>query len=231
MPIINMVYKKKWRWKPWANTIAWYKFEWDAKDYSWNWYDLTANWNVSYTTLNWRQVVYMQGSSSWNSTKLQSANFARSATIPSTYSIWCRTNTTSGSYPNQYILFQSVQNASPRNRQWIMTARWNGDYRIWLTSNSWLDTWIYPYKWDNTFHHIVATIDTSTSKLYVDGVNVYTWSWTSSISYTNWINVWSNDNTYYWFNGYIWDAILESKIWSAEDVSNYYNSTKSNYGL
>lgn len=231
MPIINMVYKKKKWWKPWANTIAYYKFEWDAKDYSWNWHDLTASWNVSYTTLNWRQVVYMQGSSSWNSTKLVTATFTTSANVPATFSIWCRTNANGWSIPNGYQLLIYYLQSSPYYRQWIYTS-WgnNRDYKIGTNQNL-QSTWVYPDIWDNTFHLVTATFTTSNMKLYIDWTLKYTWTWTSALSY-NWkILVWSNDDSYYWFNWYIWDTIIENIAWDDAAIANYYNQTKANYWL
>jgi len=54
MPIINMVYKKKKGWKPWANTIAYYKFDWNLNDSSGNNHNFSGtNMTVTYWTLSW----------------------------------------------------------------------------------------------------------------------------------------------------------------------------------
>lgn len=217
---------------PWVNTIAYYPFKWDSKDYSGNWHDLTKSGSVSYVTLNWRQVVYMQWKWSSNTTKLVSSSFSRTISAE-TYSIWCRTNAnaTSGSYINAYCLFQFYQNTSPYNRQWIFTSRWNNrNYHI----NYWVslqDTWIIPDIWDDTFHLITVTTSQSAVKLYVDWELKYTWTGWSPISCSWKIYVGSNYDSYYWFNGYIWDTILEDKEWTAKEISDYYNQTKSEYWI
>lgn len=227
---VQKIYLGEKEREPWVNTIAYYPFKWDSKDYSGNWHDLTKSGSVSYVTLNWRQVVYMQWKWSSNTTKLISSSFSRNISSE-TYSIWCRTNATAGSYANAYCLFQFYQNASPYNRQWIFTSRWNNrNYKI----NYWVslqETWISPDIWDDTFHLITATTSQSAIKLYVDWELKYTWAGWSPISCSWKIYVWSNDDSYYWFNGYIWDTILEDKEWTAKEISNYYNQTKSEYWI
>ena len=43
------------------NRLVWYKLNWDLKDSSWNWYDLTNAWSTTFTTLSsWKQVLNIQ---------------------------------------------------------------------------------------------------------------------------------------------------------------------------
>ena len=43
-------------WKPWANTLAYYKFEWNLNDSSGNGRNASIlNWSASYQTVGWQQ--------------------------------------------------------------------------------------------------------------------------------------------------------------------------------
>ena len=216
--------------KPNENTLAYYKFEWNANDYSWNGLNLSSYWNVSYTTLNWKQVVHVQWSSTGNSTKLISWTITKS-TIPSTFAIWVQTNSTSWQYANKYSLINFFATNPQFSRLWIGTLQWNQSwkYKIWKWFENMDETWVSPYINDWKFHLLVATISSTECNLYVDWTKVYTWNWTTNWTFTWNFIVWWNDDNYYWFNWYIWETIWEDVIWDNDFQQKYYNKTKSQY--
>lgn len=65
MPIINMVYKKKKWWKPWANTLAYYPLTSDLVDKMWN-TTLPITWtkqSVGYLFNVWDENGYISNTS------------------------------------------------------------------------------------------------------------------------------------------------------------------------
>ena len=223
MPIINMVYKKKkWKWKPWANTLIYYPLNWNANDLSWNGKNGTASnitwdswWDGGCAYFNWNSYINIP---------------ALTNTTTRTYSFWVKCASNAGGD------FLFTWDNSDKNLT-FMASSWKINTQIW---KSWIwspTRWITnnysnATVWDNTWHHIVVTINSNVYTTYIDGVqdNSCTWSyWTTPISVNKmWMHPnWSSDK----YTGYIDNVIIESRCWSADDVSNYYNRSKSNYWL
>jgi hypothetical protein len=86
--------------------------------------------------------------------------------------------------------------------------------------------------------NIVLVLDSTWNKIYKDGV-LQTLSYvrgnssshlTSSYSFTK-ILLWRQNS---WTNYFQWNlsnCILEDRVWTAEEISDYYNSTKANYWI
>ena len=235
MTIFNSVYKSFTPVQPrtpWADTIAYYKFEWDADDYSWNWNDLTASGNVSYVTLNWKQVVYFQWANSNSTTRLETSDITLNSS-PQTYSIRCRTNSNWSWSPYWWFLIQTFQ-VSPRIRNWIWNANLSSyvNYRLYKwADNQREQTSVVPDRWDDTFHHIAITISPTECCFYRDWVKEWTFTWLSNSSYTAPIYVWCNDDTNYAFNWYIGETIIESKERTDQEILDYFNQTKADYWI
>ena len=68
MPIINIVYEEHKWWKPWANTIAYYKFDWNLNDSSGNNRNLSMyTGSFSYWTLSsWQPYCQLNTSATTN---------------------------------------------------------------------------------------------------------------------------------------------------------------------
>ena len=94
--------------------------------------------------------------------------------------------------------------------------------------------------WINQWIHLVATVTTSASKFYINGSlvqssNWYTkpwWNWSRSYDNTQWVfcsrDVWNFSKALNWNAR---ELIMEQVEWSAVDVDNYYNRSKSKFWL
>lgn len=226
MPIINMVYKKKKGWKPWANTIAYYKFDWNLNDSSGNGHNWTwSAWTAQYATLSsWKKVAQL----SWQLNRITTTfNWT-----PATVSLWvCKNsdlwgdprptwwkqilwqNSSDGGYPwyyfrlspnpnEMYTIYQSGTNS-------ITTSRdFNNVWMHLLATNNWWDTYFYinwEYQWKLTWNITK---------------NTNLWMWCAPYDWSPRVFVW-----------YIGDVILEDKARTAQEVVDYYNQTKANYWL
>ena len=220
-------------WQPGANTLAYYPLNWDTNDYSLGGKNLTSSGNVSFVNIGiGKQVAYMQWNSSWNSTKLYSSSFS-SETLPLTLSIWEKLNATTGSFPNKLHLLQ-LTSASPYSRISIWNAIYdnlNRNWKLFAPDDIKYITNEPTDYWDGNWHHLVATFTTTQSCLYKDWQLVYTWNWWTNSTKNLTIYIGSNDDDNYWINGYVGDAIIERWTRSLQDVQDYYNLTKSLYGI
>ena len=225
MPIINMVYKKKKWWKPWANTIAYYPLKADFNDASWNNKNLTNTWSPSITTYWW---VACASYSSWNNYSYYNGSIWATATAR-TISVWL-----------------NIPTALDAWIWWIATSNNYWKWWLWFTEKSWQiwvsdfwagqDRFAYPSWWFN----IIAAQEWSTIKAYLNWtlVKTYTnqdttWSWATAPNILKiWWKPWSNggwaDSNFAW---YVSEFILENKTRTADEATKYYNSTKSNYWL
>ena len=227
MPIINMVYKKKKWWKPWSNTIAYYKFDWNTNDYSWNWYNFTTiQWTAEYNTVN---------------TNKQAAHFLWTWIRASNWFAY-RSNSWSPSSWNMTISFWYKCLGSTWTTQEILCNR---DFH-WYT---WM-CMLWPDK-EYRFHGSAQerTWHILTEWTWTQIVNVVNWG--NCYVYINWNLVYSDSYSYgsgsqslciWWVVRDVgtveeparWDlseVIIESTPRTAQEVADYYNSTKSNYWL
>ena len=89
------------------------------------------------------------------------------------------------------------------------------------------------YSWTiGNWYHVVGTQEGSTVKMYVN----WTLIWTKtrpSYSTPNWWRLWAQFTAAAAakYVGYISNAILENKVWTAQEILDYYNQTKANYWL
>lgn len=213
---------KDYEWTPWENTLLWYQLNWNTNDSSWNW----NNWTASNITWN-----------SWWDWWCAYFNWNSYISVPS---LWTKSNIT--------ISFR--MNSTENITEWwdfiiIEGSVWGSNNAITLytgTKRLALQTWITWHRVDQystvnicdwTWHYITVTATWSTAIWYID--------WVKNITNTNsyytlppltsirmWMHLWWSANKYTW---YIDNMIIESRLRNSEEVSDYYNSTKSLYGI
>lgn len=232
-------YKIKFWWWGWwtpdpSRTIFYYDFEDSSdrlKDTSWNNNNATWSGDITYTEVWWQYVALANpygriivNTAVWGS--IWTWDFAISFwmyfispgwTTPMIF--WISSNDYPYAWPN---IFFDVG--------WKILYRMNAtDQQYWTASTSSLYSW---------WHHIVMTRNNWEVICYCDG-NVDA-SWTDTIStfptqtnQTWWIIGRASWSWQHWNNAWaMWDKfILEKVWWSATDVTNYYNSTKSIYWI
>lgn len=218
MPIINMVYKKKKWWKPWANTIAYYPLTENANDYSgngyngtaWSWVSFTNMWTLKYASFNWTSNWKISLPWFWTPSALTTSIWVKT-TVTWTWKIFWGLNSPS----NNANLYFSIENWN------IALTMWNGssDNRVtWSTIN------------DGNWHNVIWVFWGWELKIYVDGTYISNTSTSvSALNNNNWAIGW-------WvsWNGIVCslsENIIENVQWTAQEVANYYNQTKANYWL
>ena len=209
-------------WQPWANTV-WYRpltsvTEWT--DQSWNGYDLSGSYRT-FGTYGWVDCVYVSG---WSNSDARLYNSSIPIGTNRTASIW---------------FYSTTSNIA----QWVICT-WH-DY-----INSIIWSWIYssnlPYVTDwkthdelwtwnilNAWHLMTVTYDGTTAILYIDGTENTRYNYTrtsdtaiafSHKTYYDWGSQYSER-----FEWYLSEAIYEDKTWTQQEVSDYFDLTKSAY--
>jgi hypothetical protein len=216
MAIFNTVYGGEKKWKPWANTIAYYPLNstTTVNDMSGNNRNLTNNW-ATFGTYQWISCVY------WN------ANMQR-LTTPSlgqvkTISFWTNWSWVEASTWSLYSVLFSW------NKVWtLLYFNSQSKMRLYDTTTD-LDTTTYK---TNQWYHITVVYD-NIAKMYINWVLDLQWTntpvlWTDLIYLFRFYWTWT---TLDWYSWWMSELILENKARTAQEVLNYYNLTKSNYGL
>lgn len=226
MTIFNMAYLKKsgwwWGWKPWANTIAYYPLETNGNEASWkSWLDITATWitfSNNVAVLNWNQRATVN-SIAWYKT----------------ICFWFKkTNNYNGMVISRWDTSWYIQlRTNGFSAWWSWWWNFNNDYTAWWStpsnvwrlcvitqtaaSNSWASSWSMKF-YLSDFWWVSWARQYDTTNHYLNwSVTSIGWSWNTSSPYA-----------------LIWEMsklIFESTERTAEEISNYYNLTKSNYGL
>lgn len=205
----------QWWWTPWANTYLYRPLVSDANDTSGN----NRNWTIN-------------GSLTWNNWAVFNAN----AQISTWLSIM----------PSNFTISIWVNKASAGSEDTLF-ARWGGwdRYRFWMYFNSSKNLYVYQCTAYNdgrwvlvgnygygTWKNVVFTRSSGNEiKVYVDGsyvVNADYAYWTDGTWY---LGIWWWTDSQGNFHWTLKDFIIENVVWSASDVSNYYNQTKWDYWI
>ena len=216
MAIFNTVYGGEWKWHPWSNTIAYYSFndQWAdgyVKNMYWNLPNLSDWTQPTYSLVSWSNYC---GVSSWSSRPRKSITIDTSD-----YTVMYWFNVTDINQSQRFISSFSTT----REYGFLYWDKhikcWNGGSIVDGISSPVADRW---YHWAMVF-------EWNTAKFYIDGNLITTYStdhwnsWTFVLFGASWDS-----------NNFIWkidDCIIENKVWTADDITAYYNKTKSNYWL
>ena len=203
-----------WR-QPWANTIAYYPLTNDFNDYSWNGNNLTGYNSATIWTLSGMTCLDLTANSSyisWTVSNIPQGNQAR------TNMFWVKWNNI-WNYPVYWYGSSG-------------SGRWDTVY-----SNSNI-TWsqyggaVYSDVYEDISNRIHVAITTSGNSivLYVNWAIQKSGSLTVNTNGTTLYlgkNPW--DNAY--LNWYISQFIIEDKVRTAQEISDYYDQTKSLYWI
>lgn len=194
---------QEYSWTPWADTLVYYKFATDLNDYSWN------NLNLSSSSVTFSNNK-MTNTSNVNWTPI--LNWHQWAFTVSCWTTWTWTN---------------IGDRDSWGFQWFIRATWwSSDW--WgnaIIANSWRRAWNQTAAWSSSdFVHLVMVYNGSLLVCYLNGVKTGT---TTSVSW----NIKGTASQFQIATGTWGEFIIEWKAWTAQEISDHYNWTKSNYGL
>jgi hypothetical protein len=197
------------QWTPWANTIAYWKFENNLNDSSGNGNNLTAmSSSYSYATwvsgdccsTTWWFWAWTQLTDSifaWNFTLMF---FIKLSNVPSIIRMmWCTWDYTNIQYES-----------------WLWGLQWFNHVSSWRTSWYWNPT-------ANTWQHIAITWDGTSYTAYLDWA---TMTKTQQGTVSQWWDdfyLFSNNSSVsvQWIEGCLDEVIIEDKIWTQQKIQDY----------
>lgn len=214
------------KWKPWANTLAYYDFENDS------WTTL-KNWASSWTTYD---GTFLSTPSYWTTTAWKKYficnknNYATTPAVPFNYgnvtiNLWMDNL---GDSADWFVFWTWWRSYSAPNV--VIIDIWaSGTMALWNSSteyNFWRPLW---------WHLMTFTGDGSNSKYYIDWTLIQTKSYSTSTTNSYQIWIWTiyeqKSQSTRWFWGYFWAVMIEGKVWTVQEIQDYYDLTKSNYWL
>jgi hypothetical protein len=206
---LKNAYIGEYWWHPWANTIAYYPFKNDILDETWN---TSLSWSWTKDTI-WYTFSTNNSISNASSTKF--------------VSYWFKLNSYSGNWSSLWhisslweLCYWVSQTRSYSWMVWSIGFFKNSSWSSYSYKNVWIDT--------NQWHHIAYWYDGNNIVWYFDGIEYTIWSWYYNFgSDVILLRLWNDWATNVTFS----DVILENAARTAQEIANYYNQTKSNYGL
>ena len=216
-----------WWWTPWVNTYWYYTFD-DQNanqitDFSWNNRNLTWWTMPSYTIVSWTNYAgNYTNISSWAAPSVSFSTLGWIFTIL----VWVKPTASSQSYVN--CIYWS---SGSSNHQISIIWNYNSG------QIEYYDAGVGPAKRTaimsgvstNTWHLVSYTYNNWAVQAYADGVvgNSIT-GYTSNYAKTFRLG---SSNQWDRFKWQIWECIVENKIRTAQEESDYYNQTKWNYWI
>lgn len=239
--------KKAYLWygapyTPDSDTLAYWKFDWDLKDSSWKWYNLTSSgaWSFTYWTTSWWgkyvQTNYRAYSNEISNFPFNSAHW--------TVSFWMSfTNNTKwywGTQSSYTYTWATVFDLMNTSNWWTLvrpTLSWMSSWWSWWQYwfnflNIQANTNRYQPSTSDTWHYYTLTLNSWTAKLYRDWSLVSTDSYTAGSSFKfilNTVTWWSSYYNNYSSVDKLSELIIDNKVWSESNISDFYNYTKNLY--
>ena len=200
-----------WGWQPWANTLLYVPMKSDLTDHWPNQYTLTNNGVTLVQNQANIDVGYFDGSSD--------------ITCPS-----------SPTFTDFHVWFwMKIQQVT--NQIFVWQTNW--DIFFATQSGMWIWIWRKWVAWDsrvnytfdgNTWYYVSFDKQWNNFTISLNNSNILTTTNSRSYSLSWWFVIWSQWGNPYVL-GYISDFIMESAAWSAQEKSDYYDLTKSNYWI
>lgn len=203
-------------WTPWSNTLLYMPLDSNLRDLSS--YNRTAsitNGTISYDTIWWVNCAYPSSNGRINipMTDFNNLSYTESIWLYATWNtywkfIWGNKNSSWS-----YIDVTFVTNDSNGNKR---ANYFGGDH----FSNTAYTTWAWKL--------ITVTRSWNTVKMYQDGVQFYTYSYSNPYAFAS-IDLFSRSDYWQQRPWYAADFVVEKVCWTDAEVLNYYNQTKSKY--
>ena len=208
-----------WGWQPWVDTIAYFPFSEDFNDKVWS-----RTLTVNQCTISW-WYANVSGTNSYM--RLSSTIWGTDITINCWYYYW-------GTSP--YNTLFCYLNWGKHHALIPSAIEYWPVWQIWFYNDS-ISPWWF---WGNiemttgNWYNIVITKSWTNEKIYVNWVSAID----SNNSFDNnsspvWViaNSWANSSANQWSIGKFSEVIFEDKVWTAQEISDYYNQTKVNYWI
>ena len=215
-------------WQPWANTLAYYKFNWNLTDETWN-STASAIWTITYASV-WDGQSIIKSPNNCVFTSVSESMFGSAFTI----SIWVQFSTVKSLMRLAWWCINNNAGTNYANIQYEDWFWWLQFYNYWdRTSWSWTPT-------ANTWYNIIITWwwTNNDLKACVNWVDLT--KTLSNYSYNtdnSTVALWGNQNynsmvleheSYDW---YLDECILEDKEWTTTEKLDYFDLTKSKHGI
>lgn len=216
-------------WRPWDSTLAYYTFNdqnsSQITDFSFNWKNLTWWTMPSYVLVSWTD--YAGNYANTDTTSAPYVSFWTSHNLV-TVLVWAKP-TANGQCYISYVWRDS--SATDDYQNWIIRwyNSWQIEYYESKTNSTSVRATIKSWVSLNTRYLVWYTRTGNSIKTYVNWTTWWTVTWISdtwNISFYLWCS-----NLWWRFKGQIWECIIEYKIWTIDEILEYYNSTKSKYWL
>lgn len=224
------------RWQPTANTVVYIPLDWDVVDYStynrsFTVYGSTASVGspVFDTLTNWKKVANFIATDSFSSNWFA---FTDNVTdIPKswnmTLSFWVNVSSLGWRYAAM------VDFRENSNYTW-MTWLHDRNNRFLFHGVSQENTTFVPTVW--TWYNMVCTVDNGTCYIYKDWTQIYSDSYSygnPSLKLCLWC-FYNSARTNYreeTISAKLSEVIVENVAWTAQEISDYFDLTKSLYGI
>lgn len=214
-------------WQPWANTLLYLPFVSDMNDHSWNWNNPTSSSNAIITTLDGVNCCFLN---QWRI--VLPAIWAVFNSI-FTVAWWINITGTKWNGFNCIMASWTYGAYNAFGLTWYYKTGQN-DFGAWYCA--WASVAINTPSYSWGWRHFLATLDANKKLvLYMNWSEVdSTTSWTPHIN-DNTVYIWVNtevpNDTSRWSYCYLSDLILEDKARTAQEVSDYFDQTKSLYWI
>jgi hypothetical protein len=198
-------------WTPWSNTVMYYPFKDDQLD-------KVGNSSIS---LAWTKETIWY---TFNSTS--NISISNMSTLWRFLSMWIKLNSYTWDYSQTPSTYIGVVLYNYRN----INHNYPFNHAFQYTSNNTSNVWVHRPRSSvidissNVWHHLAYGTDWTKIYAYVDWNIVRN----ENLPYPLWSNWWTLGMA---INETISEFICESVCWTAQEVSDYYNQTKSKYWL
>lgn len=221
----NIYLGEPW-WSPGENTMLYIPFKNDLDNHSPQSYSLVSSSSVSITTLSWLKcATFSDGFLTFPDTNILNWVY--------TISLWRKLTENSWNTPFCYVgKWTWNQNRYYSFWEWgspyrMRSSYWDNDLQVNLSTPT------FPTGWE----YLVTTVDSNNLwTLYKNATSLWTkdfWTWRNVSSW--YLYVWADSaaisTSWTRYTWYLSEVIIESKTRTAQEISDYYELTKSNYWL